>query len=590
MDNNMKFSRLLEYHLIPEWSSNYIEYRYLKKLVKSLQAVISSASSINSEPLLGGADICKEFTNELNRQIERVNNFYKEKLHEIQDEIDSTIAYIYNLRRVSSLNEVEARALLSIKEIDDNYSRATSMQRTFIELHQKIIWLESFCEFNHIGIHKIILKSGFEELKSKVKALEFENWVEELNKIKNDIYDIIADEFFNGEKIHAQKLLNDTKRFKNSDIGIIGCCCGIWVVMLPIVSGLIWKNDLSQLIPSLFLFRLIMMVGLSMLSFAVVIYSLEAHNINWQYIFEISPSRKISYVSCLTSGILVLTIWLIMLLFHLVTSFYFFLGFENFSFILSVIVFLILFCAPWKYFYREARFEAIVLFLNLMIAPFGNIRFKNYMFGSWTTSMVVSFKDFYLTGLFVFSGGFLENKLDEEPEFILFLVTVLPFIWRILQNVKRVLWKKTSFQRQFLNFFRYTVSVGLSAFAYFHSSLSLLWFTLLISGTLITSLIDIKQDWQLSCPPFKNTSFSNSFLYLSILLNLILRVSGFLCMMPVRIFSSLPLSPELLITVLAVLELVRRSIWSIIRIERERRDNQENFRDIDYIPVTFTKN
>src|SRR5574343_270125 len=129
MDNNMKFSRLLEYHLIPEWSSYYIEYRYLKKLVKSLQTAISSSSSISSEPLLGGADIFKEFTNELNRQIDRINNFYKEKLHEIQDEIDSTIAYIYNLRRVSSLNEVEARALLSIKEIDDNYSRDTSMQR-----------------------------------------------------------------------------------------------------------------------------------------------------------------------------------------------------------------------------------------------------------------------------------------------------------------------------------------------------------------------------------------------------------------------------------------------------------------------------
>jgi hypothetical protein len=576
--------------MIPEWSSYYIEYRYLKKIIQSLKNVLSSASSIASEPFLGSSDIVQEFLSEFSSQIEKVDQFYQVKITEIKEEIDSTTAYIYNLRRVSSLNEVEAKELLSIKEMDDNYSRATSMQRVFIELHQKVVWLESFCEFNHIGIHKIILKSGFNDFKNKVKNLNFEKWTEELAGIKEDLYDIIADEFFNGEKKRARDLLNDVKKFKNSDIGFLGCCLGVWVVLLPLACGVAGMNGISRVYPGFYFFRLIFMVGFSMMCFAAVIYLLEKHNINWQYIFEIPPSRKISYVSCLTSGIVLLTFWLVLFLLHLATCFYFPFLFNNVVVIFAGCFFFVLFVGPWKGFYREARYESILLLLNLVIAPFGEIRFKNYMFGSWTTSMILSFKDFYLTLLLVISGEFLSDSFDQGPELVIFLVSVLPFIWRILQNIKRVLWKKTSFKRQFWNFFRYSVSVGLSAIAYSELELGLTWSSLLITGICLTSIIDVKQDWQLTFPLEKKTTFSSPFLYFAIFSNFLLRFPGFFTMMPTRIFENKVIDAELLISLFAILEIIRRSIWSVLRIERESRDNQENFRDIDYIPVTFSKN
>jgi len=172
----------------------------------------------------------------------------------------------------------------------------------------------------------------------------------------------------------------------------------------------------------------------------------------------------------------------------------------------------------------------------------------------------------------------------------MFFVSILPFLWRILQNIKRVFMKKTSFHRQFLNFFRYFISISLSATAYLGYYDQFWWTGSFLIGISLTSIIDVTQDWQIDLFILKNTTqFSFSFLLFSIISNSLLRFPGFFTLMPISVFQNSYVNNEVLLTACAVLELLRRSIWSVIRIEREQRNNDENFRDIQYIPVTFNK-
>lgn len=586
----MKFSRLLEYSIIPEWSSYYVDYRYLKKIVKSLKISISSTSSEISESFLGGFEGYKELSIEISAESNKVNIFYIEKLGSIHKEIDSMISYIYNLRRVSSLNELEAKSLLNMKEINDDQNRATSMQRAFTELYQRVIWLESYCEFNYIGLLKIIVKSQTEEHKEDIERMEFTKWNKDLKKVKDDICEVIANEFFNGDLEKAKKIVQETKRFKTFDIGLIGFCFGIWSIFLPILGYVVMLSNLEQTYMSLYFYRLLFMSGFSVINFAGVIYRLEVHKINWLYIFQVSLSRKTSYLTCLSSGVFIITFSLVFQVFHICTSLYSPILFPNSTLFITLGIILLIILCPFNYFHRDSRLEAFYLILNLIIAPFGSIRFKNYMFGSWTTSLSVCFRDIYNTIFFIASSSFLTNNFDQVTEFGLFFVSILPFLWRILQNIKRVLMKKTSFNRQFLNFFRYFISISLSATAYLGYYDQFWWAGSFILGISLTSIIDVTQDWQIEIFQMKNsTLFSFNFLIFSIISNFLLRFPGFFTLMPISVFQNSYVNNEILLTACAVLELLRRSIWSVIRIEREQRNNDENFRDIHYIPVTFNK-
>lgn len=576
--------------MIPEWSSYYVDYRYLKKIVKSLVTSMSSASSEISESFLSGCGGFKELSMEISSQSNKVNTFYIEKLSSIQKEIDSMVAYIYNLRRVSSLNEVEARALLNMKEINEDQNRATSMQRAFTELYQKINWLESYCEFNYIGLLKIIVKSQTDEHKEDIEKLEFTKWNKVLRKVKDDICEVIANEFFNGDLEKAEKILQESKRFKVFDIALLGICFGICAIFLPISGYLLFAYDLQGIYASLYYFRLLFMIGFSIVCFAGVIYVLEEHGINWLYIFQISPSKKISYLTCLSSGLLIITITLQFLTLHLATCLFYPFLFPNIIMYTALSLFSLILICPFPYFYRDSRKEAFNLLLNLIIAPFGDIRFKNYMFGSWTTSLSISFKDLFLTFYLILNPSFTNKASDQPPEFLIFIVSILPFIWRVLQNIKRVLRGKTSFKRQILNFFRYFISIGLSSAAYWDHYDKYWWKACFVIGIALTSVFDVTQDWQIDCGTSANsTLFSGKFILFSVISNFFLRFAGFFTLMPIAVLDNPYLHSELLLTICAVLELFRRSIWSIIRIERELRNNDENFRDIQYIPVTFNK-
>ena len=101
----MKFSHSLQFNAVPDWSSHYIAYSNLKKLIYSLEREVhqrqrpgtagtESQQDAESSPLLGGAqgeDVEKAFVGALDNELEKVCTFYQLKELEIYGELDSVL-------------------------------------------------------------------------------------------------------------------------------------------------------------------------------------------------------------------------------------------------------------------------------------------------------------------------------------------------------------------------------------------------------------------------------------------------------------------------------------------------------------------
>ncbi|KXT07475.1 hypothetical protein AC578_528 [Pseudocercospora eumusae] len=97
----MKFSHSIQFNAVPDWSSNYIAYSNLKKLIYQLEKqlnqngqVTSGPADPESSPLLATAsldDPDKVFSRKLDDELEKISAFYQLKELEIFGEVDSLL-------------------------------------------------------------------------------------------------------------------------------------------------------------------------------------------------------------------------------------------------------------------------------------------------------------------------------------------------------------------------------------------------------------------------------------------------------------------------------------------------------------------
>ncbi|KAK4954721.1 low-affinity phosphate transporter [Elasticomyces elasticus] len=94
----MKFSHSLQFNAVPDWSSNYISYSNLKKLIFQLEKQLHQANQpvsqdVESSPLLNGSidDPDKVFTRALDHDLEKICTFYQLKELEIYGEVDALL-------------------------------------------------------------------------------------------------------------------------------------------------------------------------------------------------------------------------------------------------------------------------------------------------------------------------------------------------------------------------------------------------------------------------------------------------------------------------------------------------------------------
>lgn len=93
-DVEMKFSHSIQFNAVPDWSSHYIAYSNLKKLIYTLEKEVnqrnqSLTNDAESSPLLDFAqgDPDRAFSQALDKELDNITAFYQTKSVEIFDEV-----------------------------------------------------------------------------------------------------------------------------------------------------------------------------------------------------------------------------------------------------------------------------------------------------------------------------------------------------------------------------------------------------------------------------------------------------------------------------------------------------------------------
>ncbi|KAF2096713.1 SPX-domain-containing protein [Rhizodiscina lignyota] len=119
----MKFSHSIQFNAVPDWSSHYIAYSNLKKLIYQLEKQIrqseaTTTQDAESSPLLAGSSIDnpdKVFSNALDHELEKICSFFQLKELEIYGELDALLRDEHNFEAEQDGNPDSPTATRSVK-------------------------------------------------------------------------------------------------------------------------------------------------------------------------------------------------------------------------------------------------------------------------------------------------------------------------------------------------------------------------------------------------------------------------------------------------------------------------------------------
>ncbi|KAK7428812.1 low-affinity phosphate transporter [Neonectria magnoliae] len=111
--DEMKFSHSIQFNAVPDWSSHYIAYSNLKKLIYQLEKTVhqTRTGDAESRPLIGRESPEEVFSEALNQELEKISTFYAYKEKELLGEAAQLLADVGDesaiedrayLRRLSS--------------------------------------------------------------------------------------------------------------------------------------------------------------------------------------------------------------------------------------------------------------------------------------------------------------------------------------------------------------------------------------------------------------------------------------------------------------------------------------------------------
>mmetsp|Transcript_16374 Transcript_16374/g.29704 ORF Transcript_16374/g.29704 Transcript_16374/m.29704 type:complete len:872 (-) Transcript_16374:91-2706(-) len=293
---------------------------------------------------------------------------------------------------------------------------------------------------------------------------------------------------------------------------------------------------------------------------------------------------------------------------------------------------------PWKM--RRPLWIAIK---QVVMAPFISPTFFLTYVGDVFTSMVKVFQDLLWTVCFVASGDFLLSEVDHQKGHIhawteqfwykniaIPLICLMPLWIRFNQCLRRYL-DTGKRMPNLANAFKYALSQSVTLFGVFHplylmhsrhedshtvsltsdddddeqkgaivignyrlNLFQLFWMGLFVSSSLYSFCWDVYMDWGLGRREYDflgpRLMFPRKSQYYTVICaDLVLRFMWVLTLIPPQSGANFEL-PAYLTAISMTVELFRRTIWSLFRLEHEHRQNTEGFRRVNVVPLHFNTN
>lgn len=338
-------------------------------------------------------------------------------------------------------------------------------------------------------------------------------------------------------------------------------------------------------------------------------YALQSKHLNFNFVLDIRPSNMgdiKTYITLQTYSTLVFMVAVLLDIFYcsdLSNAQATDNNYAEIPNILALVLFLATFVVllmPLKSFLLDMKYALGKLIIQCMGSPFTTVAFIHILTADCMTSFNKSILDAVNSFCWVYQGGWQDASSDQTCNFSKFwtiFILAFPYLLRFWQCLKRYYVSKLVFPNIF-NAVKYglsicTIVLGQFSFTDYPSMLTPFYFIGFTSWA-YNNYWDNYNDWGLFRRFDKQkrflrtrTTFSHRFYYTVMTLNFFLRLNSLGTLVPAQAVSTLFEDPNLFMLVIEVLEITRRFLWAIIRVEHEIFTNFENLRDFWTVPNVF---
>ncbi|XP_035220946.1 LOW QUALITY PROTEIN: xenotropic and polytropic retrovirus receptor 1-like [Stegodyphus dumicola] len=496
------------------------------------------------------------------------------------------------------------------------YRKIHELRLAFSEFYLSLILLQNYQNLNFTGFRKI-LKKHDKLLGTDAGAKWRQQWVEvapfyvnkDIDKLIHDTENIVTRHLESGDRQKAMKRLrvpplNDQQSpwvtFK------VGLFSGAFVVLVcaVIISAVFADASVNWRI-AVRLYRGSLLIILFLFLIGINVYGWRTSGVNHVLIFELDPRNHLSEQHLMEIAAISSVMWALSVLAFLFSDALSIPAYAN-PLMLVAILLAFLF-NPTRTLRHHARFWLLRVLGRIIAAPFFHVGFADFWLADQLNSLVPVLVDFqyfvcfYATDLDWHVNTDSNKCVDDIGLISRPIVACLPAWFRFAQCLRRYRDTHEAFPH-LVNAGKYSTTFFNVAFSslYVYSKDSYgytwqnpffyLWIVFGFISSIYTYIWDIKMDWGLFDAntgenPFLREEIvysSPNFYYFAIVEDLILRFGWTLS---VSLTEMGLIHADIMSSVLAPLEVIRRFVWNFFRLENEHLNNCGKFRAVRDISV-----
>ena len=542
----------------------------------------------------------------LREKIKVIDDFFKIKLEEYLSEFN-------NLENKMNMMDNQSNDESFVEEMNaerDEMGYAVSWKRALSSIYNETSWLHSYHSINNLAVQKIqkkivkifrLYNINTSEILEKIYSEYsfFGNSLKKLIDLRVKIKKLYSKTFTKGNDLKAKRELEKRMQGGRQEKKFHLLCffCGFFIACIffyIIIMNMDGSNPNDSFKPFFPFFSFSYIIILSFFLLGVDMIILQHYKINYKYIFELDIKNNIKPGVVFQNVFGLAAVWIVLfLIMKLALRFGLFGGeYTLFPVIMNTILVVILFL-PFHVIYLSFR-KGLIIVLIRNLFPFGKntVRFKDFVFGDILTSLSDPFKNLLLGYcLMICRDCYLNNSRGpcNRDTIPCLIISAYPQFIRWTQCINKLYYTRQLWPH-LGNFFKYTSGIANTLMGYFYTKKSnnlRLYFRIFIGAisTCYNLFWDIYLDWGCGRKNDKHfllrekLTYPQVLYYLSIIYDIIVRTTWTWNFIHIK--SSLSEWKNLLT---CTLEIIRRAIWVLIRVENENLSNPENYRTILAIP------
>ncbi|EEC01802.1 xenotropic and polytropic murine leukemia virus receptor xpr1, putative, partial [Ixodes scapularis] len=629
----MKFTEHLAAHITPEWRKQYILYEDMKTMLYAAVERAPSSEVVEQSIITRYlASFDEEFFQYCDKELAKINTFYSGECQRKSCQVDQK----YSLRpqpllaRFRSKSQKVFGVWRTAQEVKIHTRKIHDLKLAFSEFYLSLILLQNYQNLNFTGFRKI-LKKHDKLLGTNLGGQWRQGYVEvapfytnkDIDRLIQETESLVTTMLEGGDRQKAMKRLrvpplNDQQSpwvtFK------VGLFSGAYIVLViaVILSG-VFSQSRDDWRIVFRLYRGTLLIILFMFLIGVNVYGWRTSGVNHVLIFELDPRNHLSEQHLMEMAAIFGVLWALSVLAFLYSGPLAIPTYANpLALLLLMLVFLL---NPLHTMRHQARFWLLRVLGRIFAAPFFYVGFADFWLADQLNSLVPVFIDAqYFVCFYATDFQWMENSGEDPSHFTRESVVSDTAFAYLVTKICNTLPEQSTFSlsmclrryRDTREAFPHLANAGKYASTFFvvlfstlfnvyrdsyPSSTShpffILWILSAVVSSCFTYTWDIKMDWGLFDPNQGDNRFlreeivysSPGYYYFAILTDLALRFGWTLS---VSLTELGVIHSDLMVTILAPLEVFRRFVWNFFRLENEHLNNCGKFRavrDISVAPI-----